>query len=269
MNNILILTSGKVSKLDGFKNKGVELGSFDDLSFSSESNDLKFKTYSLKQFSVIYFRLVGKSLEIATLVADYALKNNIKIVDEIYTKSNLMPISLGKSIEIKKLIEAGVVIPKTVFGKLDALNFPYVIKSTTSSRAREVWKVENKKEFEELILKLPKNKFFFAQEFIPNAHRARLLVIDGRVIGGILRHTKWNKDETKVTLNPVPKEMQELAIKATKAVGLDICGVDLLIDNSNKLYVIETNAAPSWKLINKHCGVFVEDEIVRYLQKKI
>ena len=112
-------------------------------------------------------------------------------------------------------------------------------------------------------------KFYFAQEFIPNAKRARLLVIGDRVVGGILRQTKWNKDETKVTLNPVPEDMAKLAIQATNAVGLEICGVDLLVDEDKKLYVIEANAAPSWKLINKYCSVSVENEIIKYLQKKI
>ena len=273
-NKILILTSGKVEKLNDFKNKNVDLGSFDDINFDSDSNVLRLKTVDLKQYALIYFRIVGKSLEIATLVTNYATKNNIQIVDKTYTKSNLMPVSLGKSIEMKKLIEAGIKIPKTYLPVdklfLDKIKFPYVVKSTTSSRAREVWLVKDKGELEKLKSeKFKKGKFYFAQEFIPKAKRARLLIIDNRVIGGILRYTKWNKDETKETLNPVPEDMAKLAIEATKAVGLDISGVDLLTDENDNLYVIEVNAAPSWKLINKYCGVIVEDEIVKYLQTKI
>ncbi|KKP56770.1 MAG: hypothetical protein UR48_C0029G0001, partial [Microgenomates group bacterium GW2011_GWD1_33_9] len=135
MNIILILTSGKVSKLDNFIGKGVDLGSFDDVNFDSDSNALRLKAVDLKQYTLIYFRMVGKSLEVATLVTDYAIKNNIKIVDGIYTKSNLMPITLGKSVELKKLLESGITTPKTVFGTFNKLPFPYVVKSTTSSRA--------------------------------------------------------------------------------------------------------------------------------------
>lgn len=264
VNNILILTSGKVSKLDTFSDT-VDKASFDDVWFDSESKDLKLKSKNLNNYKVIYFRMVGKSLEIATLVSDFARKNNIKIVDKVYADSILMPSSLGKAVEIKKLIEANVPIPKTVFGKFDELSFPYVVKSTTGQKAREVWLISSEKDY----YPKEKNKIYFAQEFIPNAHRIRLLVIGNKVIGAIKRQTKWNKDETKETLNPIPKDMEKLTLLATHAVDLDICGVDLLIDKNNKLYVIEANAAPSWKLINKYCGLSVEDEIIKYLQKKI
>lgn len=269
MNDILILTSGSIRKLDAFKDKGVDLGSFNDINYSSNDNSLKLKEVDLKQYKTIYFRMVGKSLEIATLVTDYAIKNNIRIVDKIYTKSKLMPPSLGKSIEIRRLIEANITIPKTVFAKFDELTYPFVIKSTTSSRAREVWLVNNQEEYSDLLSKVNKTKFLFGQEYIPNAHRARLLVVGNKVIGGIVRHTKWNKDGTRTTLDPIPEEMALLAIKATEAVDLEICGIDLLIDEQGKLYVIEANAAPSWKLINKNCNVSVEDEIIKYIRTKI
>ncbi|OGM78679.1 hypothetical protein A2366_01910 [Candidatus Woesebacteria bacterium RIFOXYB1_FULL_33_9] len=64
--------------------------------------------------------------------------------------------------------------------------------------------------------------------------------------------------------------MIDLALKSAKAVDLNICGVDILINSkTNETYVIEANAAPSWKLINKYCGVVVEDEIIKYLSSKI
>ncbi|HCR35696.1 hypothetical protein A2130_01250 [Candidatus Woesebacteria bacterium GWC2_33_12] len=269
MVNILILTSGKVSKLDAFSNL-VDKGSFDDIWYSTQNQNLKIKNQNLNNYKLIYFRMVGRSLEIATLVTNYATKNNIKIVDEIYTKSNLMPMSLGKSIELRKLIEAGIHIPRTVFGDLNKLPFPYVVKSTTGQKAKEVWLVKNKKELEILRSKINSHKLYFAQELIPNAYRIRILVIGDRVIGAIKRQTKWNKDETKETLNPIPQKMIDLALKSAKAVDLNICGVDILINSkTNETYVIEANAAPSWKLINKYCGVVVEDEIIKYLSSKI
>jgi len=270
-NKILILTSGKVSKLEGFNGGNLTKGSFDDVWFSSDNKNLMINEEDIKNFDLIYFRMVGKSLEIATLVANYAVKNGVKIVDKMYEKAHLMPLNLAKSIETKKLIEADIPMPKTVFGKFNHLPFPFIVKSTSSSRGREVWMVKNNEELENLKKeKFKKNKFYFCQELVPNAQRIRVLVVGDKCLGAIVRQTKWNKDETKDTLSPIPENVKQLALKTVNAAGLDICGIDILVNKkTNKVYVIEANAAPSWKLINKYCGIIVEDEIIKYLQKKI
>lgn len=270
MNNILILTSGRVERLDNFKGfEGVALGSFSDIHYNLSDNIVRFKGQDLKSYAAIYFRFVGKSLEVASLVANYAIDNRIQIVDKVYTNSRLMASSLGKSLELIKLSKAGVPIPATVFNDFTKLPFPYIVKSTTGQRAKEVWLVRDQTEWEALRAKLEKSKFYFAQEFIPNANRIRSLVVGNTVIGAVKRHTKWNKDNTKETLSPIPTEVVELSLKASKAADLDICGVDILTDNTGKYWVIEANAAPSWKLINANCGVNVENEIIKFIQRKI
>lgn len=271
MNNILILTSGNITKLDDFKNKGVDLGSFSQIHFDSSKDGLFLKDYDLKKYKLIYFRVVGKSLEIATMVANYAIKNNIKVVDNLYTNTNLMPISLAKSLELKELVEAGIPIPRTVTGDFSSLDYPYIVKSTSGQKAREVWLVNSQEDLDKLKQeKFEKGKMYFAQSLVPNAERIRVFVIGDRAVGAIKRHTKWNKTHIKETLNPIPQDIAKLAVDSAKAVGLDISGVDILVDSkTNQMYVIEANAAPAWKLINKYCGVIVEDEIIKYLQTKI
>lgn len=262
----LILTSGKVERLDDFKRFNVTLGSFNDINFVLGDNVLKFKDQDLKDFNVIYFRFVGKSFEVASLVSNYARKHNIKIIDFVYEDSHLLSSSLGKSLELLRLSGAGLPVPKTVFGNLTKLPFPFVVKSTTGQRAREVWLVNTKEELDKLSVKFEKGKFYFAQELIPSAHRIRVLVVGDRAVGAIVRQTKWNRDETKETLSPIPVNVQELAVKAAVAAGLEVCGVDILTDNRGQMWIIEANAAPSWKLINTYCGVNVEDEIIKYIQ---
>lgn len=271
MVKILMLTSGNISKLDDFRDKdGITLGSFSDINYNSDSDDLKFKETSLKEFQVIYFRMVGKSLEVATLVANFAIKNNIKLVDELYSNTNLMPMTLAKSIEMRKLYEAGIRIPKTVFGDFRKLQFPFIVKSTSGQKAREVWLVKDENELQVLRAKLDSHKLYFAQELVQNARRIRALVVGDKVIGAIVRHTKWNKDHTKLTLSPVPEDIEKLAVDSAKTVGLNISGIDILVNSqTNEMFVIEANAAPAWKLINKYCNVSVEDEIIKYLQTKI
>jgi len=273
--SILIITSGNVSKITDFERDGVTLASFRDVSYSSENQELFVNGEDIKNFGVIYFRMVGKSLEIATLVANYAKENGIQIVDRMYENTQLLPISLGKALEMKKLNQAGIQIPRTVFpagiegsGDFSKLNFPYVVKSKTGQKAREVWLVKNDEDLEKIkTVKFEKHKFYFAQELIQNAERVRVLTVGGKAIGAIKRSTKWNKSELKETLSPIPEDIAKLAVDSANAVNLDISGIDILINSeTNEKYIIEANAAPAWKLINKYCGIKVEDEIIKFLQ---
>jgi glutathione synthase/RimK-type ligase-like ATP-grasp enzyme len=62
--------------------------------------------------------------------------------------------------------------------------------------------------------------------------------------------------------------MQELAIYATKAVDADFAGVDL-IESDEGLFLLEVNATPSGKGINRACGIDVTERIVDLLFERI
>ncbi len=59
------------------------------------------------------------------------------------------------------------------------------------------------------------------------------------------------------------EQEKSLAIRATKILGLDICGVDLL-RGKNGPVVVEMNANPGLEGIEKVSGVDVAQEIVKY-----
>lgn len=286
---MLILTSGYVKKLDAFRQANISLASLDEINFSSNSKAVFVGKTDLSEFDLIYFRLVGKSLEIASVVADYAKEKRVKLVDKVYESSHVFPITQSKAMEMKALSDNGISIPETFFGSLKLIQkkaekmfgFPFVIKATTGSRGREVYSPKTYQELDKLLIELEmqekQGKKFFAQEFIPTTKRIRVLVVGGKVIGSISQLTKWRKriggykpveDEVRIEKYEPSKSVAKLAIDATNAVDLDICGVDILQDEvTNKAYVIETNAAPSWNLINKYCDVSVEEEIVKFLKK--
>ncbi|HTK03847.1 MAG TPA: hypothetical protein VL401_03740 [Alphaproteobacteria bacterium] len=296
MKKILILTSGKKSKLRSFKLSLRDLkidlttASFDDIYFDSNSRDLMLKgEIKLTDFKVIYFRLVGKSLETASLVAEYAKKKWIKIIDKIYTKSQVFPITQSKALEMKALADAKVSIPKTFFGSVAEItkkgptmfNFPFVIKSTSGRKGREVYSPQNIKELRELSKVLSdeekSGKSFFAQEFINCTKRIRVLIVGGKILGAISQGTKWRKrvsgyvpdeNEKKIEKFGMSKIIEKLSLAAFYAVGIDIAGIDILIDEvTGKYLVIEVNAAPSWKLIKKYCKINVEYEILKFVSK--
>jgi len=290
---ILIITGGPVRKLEAFGASAKELGldvvlsSFSDLEFISES-DKRLEIYiqgkNLSEFSLIYIRMVGKRLEDATLVVNYAKERGIRIVDRVYENSLFIPSTISKLIEMKKLIEAGLPLPKVYFGTLKMIgdkapkifSYPFVLKSTSGKKARDAWVIKSDKDFEEIFAKLREREKegvrFFGQKLIAASERVRVLIVGGKVIGAIKRPTKWrkffggNQKEVREGLTFVPEKYSELAIKSALSVDLDIAGVDILEeDETKKLYVIEVNAAPSWKLVAKDCKVNVEKEILNFL----
>lgn len=297
MKKILAIVGGPVRKLDPFieASKRLEVdftpASFSDLSYKSYEGEYKLlvKGQDIAEFDVIYIRVVGKRIEDATLLSNYAKEHNVKVVDRLYGDSLLLPSSVAKSIETAKLIKSRVPIPKTIYGSLDylrevapqELGFPFVIKSTTGKKAREVWAPQNLEEFESLYdeLKLfeKQGSRYFAQEFLKASQRYRVFVLGGRAVFALTQPTKWRKrfvekvngeipEGEKGVVDPIPSEMADIAEKAALAVDLDISGVDVMkVDETGELLVIEANAAPSWNLVEKYTGKSMAEEILKWL----
>ncbi len=296
---ILVIVSGKLEKIKEFKEVGEDLGldvtlaSFSDVNYSSFENSgvIFIDSRSAASYNVIYFRMVGKRIEDASLLALYCKKNRVRVVDRVYTSELLFPSSIAKSIENKKLIEAGIAIPKTIYGSVSLIfrkakkefGYPFVVKSTSGRKARDAWFIDSLEKEKELVKVLAdKEKSgmrFFGQEFIKAGQRERVLVIGDKAVAAITRPTKWRKkyesrevkqnpEGVKSQIRPIPSEYVSLSLSATKAVDLEIAGVDILRqDNTDRLYVLEVNAAPSWKLIEKDCNINVEEKILEYLAK--
>lgn len=291
---VLVIVGGNKEKITPFFEAGKALNidttiaSFSELSYTSYEGEfvLKVGEHHVREFTHIYIRMVGKRLEDVTVLCNYAKTYDIKLVDSLYENSLLMPSSLGKSIEMMKLISSNVSMPKTIFGSVSDLSkiavkelgFPLVFKSTTGKKAREVWSPEKKKDLKPLIKKLEemeKNGMrFFAQEFVKSSERIRVFVIGGKAVAAIVRPARWRKrfgsaEGRKCVLNPIPVEESRLSVIASKACQLDVAGVDIVKDDkTGKLYVLEVNAAPVWKALSHDTGVNIEQEILKFVISK-
>jgi RimK family alpha-L-glutamate ligase len=98
----------------------------------------------------------------------------------------------------------------------------------------------------------------------------RVLVLGGRVLTAMRRVARgdWRTNVAqggtaeKVKVKP---EQQELALRAARALGAAVAGVDLLPGPEGEWYVVEVNAVPGWRALSSVTGVDVAAEIVRYL----
>jgi glutathione synthase/RimK-type ligase-like ATP-grasp enzyme len=296
---ILGIAGGPVRKLDSFVEAAKKLNidftaaSFSDLHYQSDN---EYKLFvgerDVSEFGLIYIRVVGKRVEDAALLANYAKGHDIKVVDKLYTENLIYPSSLSKAQETAKLTKAGVPIPKTIYGSLDYLRevapkefgYPFVIKSTTGKKAREVWAPKDEAELEELYTELraleKQGARYFAQEFLKASKRYRVFVMGGQVISAVVQPTKWRKrfiqkvdgefpegDRGKV--ENIPEALAKISLDAARAADLDIAGIDVMeIDGTGELLVIEANAAPAWNLVEKYTGKNMAEEILKWLSKQ-
>jgi RimK family alpha-L-glutamate ligase len=300
MNNnkkILVIVGGGVKHISPFVDAAVELGldvtctSFSSLEFINFDGFTRVKVQGsdLAEFGVVYLRLVGKRYEDAALLTYYCREMGVRLVDPIYESDGVIRIPIPKSIETKLLSDAGIPVPRTYFGKMamirenapDLLGFPFVIKGTTGKQGHAVWSPQSPEELDRLAEEFKAEERtgirYLAQEFIKASQRNRVFVIGDRAVAAITRPTRWRKrfqekvdgeypEGTRKVLDPIPQEDAELALKASRAVKIDIGGVDIIReDETGKAYVLEVNSAPRWASIKKDTGIFVEKEILKYL----
>ncbi|MBI2590538.1 MAG: hypothetical protein HYW33_01485 [Candidatus Blackburnbacteria bacterium] len=287
---ILILVGGGTKHLQPFVKAGVWLGvevvaaSFSQLEYSSGDCVLRISGEDLKNFDVIYIRLVGERSEDAAIVAQYAVENKIPLVDSIFARGPVAHAPLKKSLETLLLVKAGIPMPCTIFGSLALLLFkapkefgyPFIVKGTYGKQGHAVWLVKDKGELEEIKGRLEdlekEGKRFLAQEFIKITQRERVFVIGGKVMSSVTLPTKWRRyvqslDISRLARGPLAEqETCKLAVKAAKVLGIDVAGVDVIRDNeTGKVYVLEVNSAPRWAKFQKETGIEVEEEILKYL----
>jgi tetrahydromethanopterin:alpha-L-glutamate ligase len=122
---------------------------------------------------------------------------------------------------------------------------------------------------------------FYLQRFIRSNENGysdwRVFVINGQVIGTMRRHgVCWlNNVARGARCEAISghSALNELALKATKALCMDYAGVDIIRDEQGDYMIIEVNSIPAWKGLQSVCEVDVaellaHDLLSRYINNK-
>ena len=182
------------------------------------------------------------------------------------------------------LASQGVSIPRTAFAKhptdIDNLiksvgGSPLIVKLLEGSQGLGVVLAETKKAAKSVIeafYGLDAN--ILVQEFIAEANGAdlRTLVIDGKVVAAYMRQGQEGEFRSNLHRGgqgiPVrlTRAEKEMAVAATKALGLKIAGVDMLRSKRGPL-VLEVNSSPGLEGVEKTTGLDVAGAIIDYVEK--
>jgi ribosomal protein S6--L-glutamate ligase len=185
---------------------------------------------------------------------------------------------------LQLLARAGIGLPVTGFAHspkdIDGLinivgGAPLVVKLLEGTQGIGVVLAETQKAAESVIgafKQLDAN--ILVQEFIKEAGGSdiRAFVVGGKVIAAMKRQgppgdfrSNLHRGGTAVKIRLTPEE-RSTAVRAAKAMGLDVAGVDLIRSNHGPV-VIEVNSSPGLEGIEGSTGVDVAGLIVEYIER--
>jgi RimK family alpha-L-glutamate ligase len=113
---------------------------------------------------------------------------------------------------------------------------------------------------------------YYLQETVPHdGVDVRAMVVGGHVAAAIERvATGWRANLSRgASARPVALEpgRAELCVRAAAVLGADYAGVDLLRAADGRDYVIEVNAIPGWRGLERATGVDVAAALVEHVER--
>lgn len=206
----------------------------------------------------------------------------------IYTISSSIAINRtrDKLRSMQLLSKVGVAIPKTVFSRntadIDDLiemvgGVPVIIKLARGTHGNGVVLAETKRmaksALQALYLHNEDGTNILLQEFIKESAGTdiRVFVVGGRVVASMRRQSLDDDFRSNLhksgqgTSIKLTEEERKMAIRAAKAMGLSVAGVDMMRSARGPL-VLEVNASPGFG-IEKVTGRDVATPIIEYIER--
>jgi len=202
------------------------------------------------------------------------------------TESMALVRSRDKLRSLQILSRAGLGLPKTIFTNYSknvkeiveqAGGAPVIIKLLEGTQGIGVILAETKKAAESVIEAFNNLQArVIVQEFIKEAGGAdiRAFIVDGQVVGAMKRQGKEGEFRSNLhrggnaSIITLSDEEEIAALKAAKAMGLGIAGVDMLQSDRGPL-ILEVNSSPGLEGIEAATGKDIATTIIKYIERNV
>ncbi len=254
------------------KKKGIELQTINSADLIIDLDDHMNVPDLILQRSVSYFR---------SLHSTAALEGKGKrIINQLFTS-----IHAGNKLFAHTLLKnANIPTPRAFMAfthdnaikAIDKLGYPVVLKPTIGSWGRLI-ALLNDKDAADAVLEdrehmFPLYQIYYIEEFVKRPPRdIRAIVVGEEVVGAIYRYSGEDQWKTNMALGgraelcKVSKEMEDLCIRAAKALKGDIVGVDLMESNEKGLLIHEVNNTTEFKNVARITGVDIPSKMIDYI----
>lgn len=224
----------------------------------------------VKDFDVVIIRHIGALDAEAHAVAVYCRKYGITCVDSYLDR--IIDDKLSAAYEHWL---AGANLPRTFYGPIEEvakqvskLGGKAILKDNRGHKGKLNFVVTSAGEVLE-IARANEGVRFVLQEFIPNDGDYRVLVFNYKPVlaikrmagtGSHLNNTSQGGLAELVPLEKLDPQIIDMAVKVSRAEGLEVSGVDAIVDkNTGRFYILEVNHAPQIS-----SGSFPEEKAVAY-----
>lgn len=216
-----------------------------------------------------------------------AMVRHFEMMD-VFTVTGSLAIkrSRDKLRSLQILSKNGVDMPKTVFAsnKSNAKDVialsggaPLVLKILEGTQGVGVVLVESEKAAKSVL-----DAFYgmdvnlLVQEYIEEAGGAdiRVFIVDGEIVGAMKRQGAEGDFRSNLhqggsaTAYKLNRKEKMTALAAAKAMGLGVCGVDMIPSKRGPL-VMEVNSSPGLEGIEKSTGIDIASKIMEYIEKNV
>lgn len=205
----------------------------------------------------------------------------------VFNSSQAIEISDDKIATYQHLTKAGLPIPRTIVypkvfittqpdedvinNAIKSLGFPMVVKESFGSFGEQVYLIHTREELWNKVNELLGKAFVF-QEFISSSYGKdmRLQVVGNEVVAAMKRASKndfranVSAGGTMEAYTPTKIE-REMAVQATKSIGADFAGVDLLYGADGSPLICEINSNAHIRNMYDCTNINVADFIMDYI----
>jgi gamma-F420-2:alpha-L-glutamate ligase len=204
----------------------------------------------------------------------------------VINESKAIESAKDKMFSLQLLSQKNIPIPKTMLGKFPInyqaiekiFSYPMVMKKLSGSQGKGIFLIKNREKLEEIedLLSDTEKKFnFIFQEYVRSSHGKdlRVWVLGGRALGAMKRTSsksfRANFSEGGSAEDfPLTPEIEWLAVEATRILGLEIAGVDLLF-GENGFLVCEVNSNPGFEGFESATGINIPSEVFSFLSLRL
>ena len=190
--------------------------------------------------------------------------------------------AVDKYYALTLLEEEGIAVPRTIVCEdprealeaFDELGGDVVVKPVFGSRGLGITRLTDREVASRIFRSLAfLHNVLYLQEFIAHGTRdIRAFVVGDQVVASMFRVAKgWktnvSQGATAVPLSP-SEQVKELAVRASKVLGCEIAGVDIL-EGPKGLLINEINSQPGFRGLQSTTESNVAGEIVDYLFSRV